>query len=175
MTREEAMAVAVMLVEAYPRDIREGTLEAYAMHLADLDRAQAVQAVHRLIATHQWLPAIAEVRAEVATLALPHAPRVEDAWAEAVRLMAKIGSYGALGSAGSPYVNQALRLCGRWADICHEDVHWLRRRFVEIYGSVVAGTRETLAIEGRVPLWLDEHRPRLALVGGTQALESRRG
>ena len=170
MTREESLVIASMLVEAYPRDVQEGTLEAYAMHFADLERGAAIAAVKRLVATSKWLPSIAEVRGEVAKASLPAAPSAGEAWTEAVRLMSRIGSYRTLGTAGSPYVNRTLRLCGRWADICQEDLTWLRKRFVELYAEVVAGAREAMVVHGAAPEWLEARPPLVALEGGRQAL-----
>lgn len=156
MTREESLAMASMLVEAYPRDVHEGTLEAYALHLADLDREQVGRAIRQLVATKKWLPAISEVRQAVAKLTLPEAPATAVAWAQAVDLMARIGSYGTLDNHGSPYVNRALRLCGRWADICQEDMTWLRKRFVDIYDEGVQGAQEHQQITGKPPEWLEQ-------------------
>jgi hypothetical protein len=101
VTREEALAIATMMIEAYPREVKPETLKAYALHLADLDRGAAGRAVKALVATSKWLPTIAEVRACVARASLPAAPSVGEAWAEAMGLMASIGSYGALGSRGT--------------------------------------------------------------------------
>jgi hypothetical protein len=143
-----------MLVEAYPRDVHEGTLEAYALHLASLDRGEAVQAVMELVSTNKWLPTIAEVKQAVARRSLPASLPVATAWAQAVGLMSGIGSYGMLDNHGNPYVNRTLRLCGRWADICQEDATWLRKRFVEIYTGVVEDAERTLQIGQDAPDWL---------------------
>lgn len=175
MTREEVLTIVAGLAAAYPRGMSEETLMVYCEDLRDGDAETLAKAVTHLRRTAKFLPTIAEIRAEVAKLTLPHAKPVAEAWTEAVQLMAKIGTYGALGAAGSPYVNRALRLCGRWADICQEDVAWLRKRFVEIYANVVGGAVESVALEGRAPAWLEERRTPLALVGPAKVLEHRRG
>lgn len=159
MTREEALTVATMLVEAYPREIQAGTLKAYALHLTDLDRTVAVAAIRRLVATSKWLPAISEIRQAVARQTLPVAPDAAVAWDAAVTLMRRYGSYGTLGAAGNPYVNRTLRLCGAWEDICHEDVTWLRKRFVEIYATVVQQAEVALQIGQDRPDWLALQAP----------------
>jgi hypothetical protein len=174
VTREEALAIATMMIEAYPREVKPETLKAYALHLADLDRGAAGRAVKALVATSKWLPTIAEVRACVARASLPAAPSVGEAWAEAMGLMASIGSYGAPGSRGNPYVNRTLRLCGRWADVCQEDTAWLRKRFVDLYADVVTRAEEAVQVTGALPAWLEDQR-RPALAGGRPELEAPRG
>lgn len=170
MTREESLAVASMLIEAYPREVKSDTLKAYALHLADLDHAMAGAAVKHLVSTSKWLPTIAEVKQQVARQTLPKALPVAEAWGQAVGLMSTIGSYGLLDHAGNPYVNRTLRLCGRWADLCQEDATWLRKRFVEIYTAVVQDAEVTLQIGQHTPDWLQvefspELRAVLALIG----------
>jgi hypothetical protein len=152
VTREESLAVASMLVEAYPREVKAETLKAYAMHLADLERDAAVRAVKTLVATSKWLPTIAEVRAAVVAqdarfLSAP------DAWDQVVQLMAKRGTYRPLPRGSGDPVRRALELCGRWEDVCQEDATWLRKRYVEIYDGLVLEARQGLA-SGDPPHWL---------------------
>lgn len=170
MTREESLAVVTMLVEAYPqREVSSETMRAYAMHLADLPKAPTLAAVKRLIGTSKWLPSIAEIREAVAVATLPAVPDVALAWSEALALLGRIGVYGSLGNAGSPYVNRTLRLCGRWADICQEDTTWLRKRFAEIYAGVVSEVRTARQIGAASPGWLEEQKP-AAIEAQVQAL-----
>ena len=167
MTREEALTVVTMLVEAYPaREVPKASLKAYAdASLLDVQSA----AVKRLIATSKWLPSIAEIREAVAHTKLPRVADAAVAWSEAVGLMSAIGSYRTLGAAGSPYVNRTLRLCGRWDEICQEDATWLRKRFVEIYAGVVREARESMQVNGTLPAWL-EGPTRPSITGQVQAL-----
>jgi hypothetical protein len=46
-----------------------------------------------------------------------------------------------------------------WADVCHEDVTWLRKRFVEVYSAVVQEAETTLQIGGPTPEWFALERP----------------
>lgn len=157
MTLEEALTVASMLVESYPRDVQQGTLEAYALHLADLDKAAAIGAVKRLVATSKWLPAISEVRAAVVAADVRF-PSAADAWQQAERLMASRGTYRPMARGSGNPVHRALELCGRWEDCCQEDVTWLRKRYVEIYDGLVREAREGLAA-GEAPEWLRIEAP----------------
>jgi hypothetical protein len=175
MTHGECLAIVTGLVSAYPRELSEATLEVYCEDLRDLDPQALMAAVVHLRRTSKWLPAISEIRAEAGRTSLPHAPSVAEAWTEAMRLMARIGTYRALGTAGNPYVNRTLRLCGRWADICQEDTTWLRKRFAEIYADVVGGAEREVAARGTRPEWLEAPKPELARVGNVRSLEDRRG
>ena len=169
MTREEALTAATQLLQAYPRDVAEGTLESYALNLADLEKTATLEAIRRLIRTSKWLPTIAEIFEAVAQTTLPRAVDAASAWSEAVGLMSAIGSYRTLGAAGSPYVNRTLRLCGRWDEICQEDATWLRKRFIEIYAGVVREARESMQVNGTFPAWL-EGPTRPSITGQVQAL-----
>lgn len=154
MTDEEVVAVVTMLVEAYPRDVKKETFRAYVSHLAHLPRDLTLKVVQNLINTSKWLPSIAEIMQLIAREQLPDIPSIDVAWDEAVRLMSRIGSYGSLGDRGTPYVNRTLRLCGRWADVCQEDMTWLRKRFEEIYENITNEAVYTMQTEQRPPAWL---------------------
>lgn len=152
MTREESLAVATMLVEAYPREVRPETLKAYAMHLVDLDRVAAIAAVKRLVATSKWLPSIAEIRAAVVASDTRFLTSPE-AWKRAERCMAQRGTYNPMPRDNGDPVFRALELCGRWEDVCQEEVTWLRKRYVGIYDGLIAECRAGLATNDP-PHWL---------------------
>lgn len=161
MTEEEAVTIVTHLIVAYPRDVSKETVRAYCEHLASLPRDAALRAVDQLIATSKWLPTIAEIRECVALGSIPPVPSIDVAWSEAERLMRRIGVYRSLGTAGTPYVNRTLTLCGQWVDVCQEDGTWLRRRFAEIYERVVQGVRTDMQLYGTLPLWLVLEPPRV--------------
>jgi hypothetical protein len=149
----------------------EATIEVYAEDLRDCDREALAAAVVALRRTNKWLPTIAEIRQRLASDTLPLAVDASLAWHDATGLMSGIGSYGVLGGAGSPYVNRALRLCGRWEDICQEDATWLRKRFVEIYERLVEEAQRSMQVDGVAPAWL-EHRGRPALPAPESAYQT---
>lgn len=78
-----AKAIAI-LKAAYPRaEFPDTTIQIYGSQLADLDDTEVVTAVRALIRTSTFLPAIAEIRLEVAERQL-NLPTVEQAWDMAV-------------------------------------------------------------------------------------------
>ncbi len=76
---------------AFPqRDMPVQTLALYQRQLADLDEAQVVDAVYRLIRTARFFPTIGEIR-EAAVAGGPTDGLAEAAWAEVRREAARVG------------------------------------------------------------------------------------
>ncbi len=166
MTHGECLAIVTGLVAAYPRELSESTLEVYVEDLRDCEPEALMRAVVQLRRTSKWLPTIAEIRAAVVDADTRFVSAAE-AWHQAVQLMARRGTYRPPPSCESDPMRRALALCGRWEDVCQEDMTWLRKRYVEIYEGLMIEARHGLA-SGTPPWWLEDQRdpPPLALPPG---------
>ena len=174
MTNAEALTLVTMLCNSYPREVREATIEAYAMGIADLPVESCGAAMQRLVRTSKWLPTIAEIRTLEARERLPEIPTVDEAWGQAVAMMGN----GWQTTAG-PYVRQAVNLLGRHDQVREAQLAWLRPRFYEIYERLTEQVREATAA-GYVPDWLPrlcspEERTRLGIEAPLVAIEGRKG
>lgn len=93
MTMAEAKRLVAMLASAWPKqEIRQDTLEVYALALGDLDYELAKTAVMRLVQTATFFPAIAEVRA-AAVRDRVTLPTAEEAWGIVRGAIGRHGSY----------------------------------------------------------------------------------
>jgi len=63
MTKTDALKLVAVLQAAYPRqELREDTVEVYAMFLQDLDYRVAEKVIRNHILNERWFPTIAEIR-----------------------------------------------------------------------------------------------------------------
>jgi hypothetical protein len=86
MSETTAVAVAALRA-AYPRqDFPDESVRMYVRMLADLDPTLVSAAVHRLVNRSAWLPAVSEIRLEVAEETCP-LPTAAEAWTMTVEPM----------------------------------------------------------------------------------------
>lgn len=85
MTKADTYFVFAILTAAFPRqEISKDTGDLYALFLADFEREPAERAVKRIITKSRFFPSIAELREEIAELALG-LPSELEAWTLAER------------------------------------------------------------------------------------------
>jgi hypothetical protein len=138
MTGHEATRLIAMLAAAYPTmKMSEETLHVYAVSICDLDYEASKSAIQGIIKEEKWAPAIAEIRKAVIeeTVDLP-AP--EMAWQMVVRRWGESSYSGGDKSIELPQeVRTALNAagCDPYRYWTAEDRMWLRRSFLEVYGS----------------------------------------
>lgn len=150
MTRGQAVELVAYLAAAFPRaDLPDATVAVYAEALADLDHDQAREAVHRLIRTRTFFPAIAEIRDEVVRTELD-SPEPELAWGDVLEEVRRVGARE-VPSFPWPEMQAAVDAVG-WRDIClDENVAASRARFVDAYRAA-RGRRIRDAVAGELAL-----------------------
>jgi hypothetical protein len=85
VNRQEAGRLVSLLADAYPHvPVRQGTVEVYAVALADLPWAEAREAVVEHLGTSRFWPSIAEIR-ELVARQRTGLPDPESAWAIVVQ------------------------------------------------------------------------------------------
>jgi hypothetical protein len=131
-----AMARALSVASlAYGQELERNRVAIYCECLADLDVEDVEDALRRLIAVSKWWPSVAEIREEVAMLAVADLPEPELAWAEVLRAVARDGAYRAP-CFEHEEIAEAVRAIG-WRDICLEaNVTSTRARFIDAYTAV---------------------------------------
>lgn len=139
MRRSEAAALVAVLKAAWPRPpIGEDTAHVYVDMIEDLDLAQAAAAIKRLMGSHKWLPAIAEIRAEAARD--PNARDGAQAWGDVVTAFSAVGSYRRP-EFDDPITAEVARIPG-WRNLCMSDTPAAdRARFIEAYDQLAARER----------------------------------
>lgn len=169
MTEDDAKKLVAMLFAAFPTETVNVTPEAarstcrvYAKCLADLDLANATQAVEELLKISLRLPTIAAIRAK--TTELQHGSRRPggDAWGDALAAMRRFGAHRSPSAdfkLADPIVAKCVDAMG-WRDLClSENQVADRARFIELYdqfatqeyrdAQVSPGARSTTLLPAR--------------------------
>ena len=120
MTKTEVAALLAVCAAAYPHvNVTRETAAVYAEMLADLDYADALAAVKRLIATSQFFPTVAAIRETTVSLTAPPIPSNAAAWAEVMLKIREVGHYRAP-EWSHPALAEAVATIG-WRELCMAD------------------------------------------------------
>lgn len=152
MNRAEAGGLVSLLADAYPHvQVRKGTVEAYAIALADLRLEEAHRAVVELLGTSKFWPTIADIR-ELVARHRTGLPDAETAWAIVVRAAvaanAEISTRGSYQRVpfGCELIERAVAVIG-WERIrSGEDRSILSAQFRKLYESWRAGVDRLVAL-----------------------------
>lgn len=145
MTRQQATEMVGLLVASYPQARMSGpNMRAFETMIIDLDWQHARLAVHNWVATHKWMPSIAEIRE--ASFALEQGGSEltgAEAWGILLAAVRRVGSYEPEPDWPEPRIGEALRLFGSWRDFCLTPAHDAagRARFIDHYDSLVQRRR----------------------------------
>lgn len=133
MKKQEVLKCLSILKASYPKQqLAPDTLEVYATMLADLQREDVEGAIRRLVCKSKWFPTVAEIRSEVAEVAVSHLPEPEVAWGEVWQAIGRWGM-NRRPEFSSPEVEAAVDAIG-WRTIClDENVMSSRARFIDAY------------------------------------------
>lgn len=151
MRPNDAARIVALLQGAYPRqEFPDSTVEVYAMALVDLDYADVVEAVTRLVQTSRWLPTIAEIRERVAEARL-ELPDPEMAWVEVRKAIQRYGVYQPLPPWSCDEVAQAVEIIG-WRELCtNPQTAASRARWIEAYRAIRLRAVEREMAGGALP------------------------
>jgi hypothetical protein len=154
MTEPEVRKLVAMLIAAFPHTkANEATAKAYERMLRDLDARAAAAAVEQLMATRNYMPTIAEVRAAVAELQAGPVRAGGEAWGDVLRLVGRYGCYRTPGhdfEVADPIAARCIDALG-WRSLClSENSVADRSRFVDLYDRLAREAR-TDAVAGALP------------------------
>lgn len=155
MNLKETTAVIAILKAAYPKWKPESdTAGVWAGALADLSSSEVVAAVRRHMATEQWPPSIAELRAAcVQQQSAMHIDDEDTAWGKVLDEVWRVGSYGTP-EFDNPAIRDAVNAVG-WDAICASEMIGVERaHFAKAYSA----TRKRILRAAALPDGLrDEH------------------
>ncbi|TAK10581.1 MAG: hypothetical protein EPO32_14710 [Anaerolineae bacterium] len=144
MKPSETSKLLAIMAAAYPSaQLADETAFVYASTLGDLEFESVRAAVCRLIATHKFLPTVAEIREEEADLRVGPARAPGEAWGE---LLQEIHHTGYMGTPSfrDPLVAQIVRSWGWRALCCEGELVSDRARFLELYAELQRRHRATV-------------------------------
>ncbi len=145
MTPTEVRSILALLSGAFPAcNVRQETLEAYTLALADVPFAEAKRATLHILRTARFFPTIAEILGPIASEAID-APLADEAFAQAV----DAGEHPQLKYGLHPLVHEAVADIGGWWPILRgDDTTILRGQFVRAYNARLA-RHHTDVVTGR--------------------------
>lgn len=145
MTKIEAMKLAAMLIAAWPHTkALPQTVEVYEMGILHLDQAVALKTFHRMLATRNYLPSVAEFLHAAAEIERGPVRAGGEGWGEVRRAIGRYGVYRVPGkdfSFADDTVTRCVDALG-WANLCNsENESADRARFIELYDKLAKGSR----------------------------------
>jgi hypothetical protein len=142
MTPTEVAEVVAVLATAYrPGEFPCERAEVYERALVELDREKLELAVMRLLRTHKFPPAIAEIFETYAIVEHGRPLEVGEAYDLTCRAIRYVGAYRTMPTDGRyalpDRVARTVCALGGWEMVCtHEHEESFRARFFEVYGSL---------------------------------------
>ncbi len=136
MVPEEFEALLGVLASAFPqRPISEATADVYEVALADLDYELTKRAVMRLVASEEWLPTVAKIRAAAYDLENGTASSGLEAWGVVCEAIRRVG-YLEQPRFRDPLVAHVVESMG-WRYLCKSPNDASdRARFVDLYETL---------------------------------------
>ena len=153
MTKQEVSKIVLGLIAAYPSaKLASTTGEVYERLLVDLEYRRAAAAVKRIILTHTFFPAVAEIRKAYFESEQGSQMSGLEAWAVVLKAIRRFGRYEEPAWA-NPLVGRAVELWGSWQQLCDspEDDAPGRARFVELYETLQRRHHESLMLGALAP------------------------
>jgi hypothetical protein len=141
MQLSESLKLVALLAAGW-RDapISDETAAVYSSMLADLDFPVVQEAVHRLLKTKTFLPAIAEIRAAAADIQHGPARKGGEAYGDVLAEIRRTGHIG-VPSFADPLVAECVRLM-TWRGLCLGDNEAAdRARFIDLYDGLQTRAR----------------------------------
>lgn len=164
MTPAETKKLVTLVLASFPGAKRlEATRTMYMLGLSDLDKDVAWEAAQRLLRTAEFLPSVAEIRAEARKITNPETQRpAELAWEIVLRAVGRIGVHRGRPKFKDPHIEAAVKSVG-WGAICNSQVREqgvYRAQFRDAYRASQAQEVERLSLPEalRAPKQLTEAR-----------------
>lgn len=172
MTKEEFLKGITFLTIAYNKEFTEEQVSVWYEFFKDEDFEAFRKAVKRIIPQKQFMPSIAELKQEIATISNPILQmNVDEEWDKVIKAIRKYGYYRiqeALDSLNE-HTRQIVRTIG-WQRLCQsENIEWERRTFKELFNNKQDAYEDALVL-GEPQMTLAE-LTRIAKLKGKEMLE----
>lgn len=153
MNRAETVQLLAFITAFYPDwKLTEATIEAWHEMLRDLEFEVAKTAVKRVISRKRYLPTVAEIREEAASLLRPELMSGEEAWALVADAVREFGYYREMDARERmpALVERVVRAIG-WDEIClSEEPGVVRAHFIRLYEALARREREDITLPADV-------------------------
>lgn len=136
MTKEQFLKGITFLTIAYNKEFTEEQVSVWYEFFKDEDYEAFRKAVKRIIPLKQFMPSIAELKQEIATISNPVLQlNVDEEWDNVLKAIRRYGSYRQDEAMQSlkPYTANIVRQVG-YMRICQsENIQWERKEFIELF------------------------------------------
>lgn len=149
MTKEQFLKGITFLTIAYNKEFTEEQVSVWYEFFKDEDYEAFRKAVKRIIPLKQFMPSIAELKQEIATISNPVLQlNVDEEWDNVLKAIRRYGSYRQDEAMKSlkPYTANIVRQVG-YMRICQsENIQWERKEFMELFNMNKERDTDTLML-----------------------------
>lgn len=149
MTKEQFLKGITFLTIAYNKEFTEEQVSVWYEFFKDEDYDAFRKAVKRIIPLKQFMPSIAELKQEIATISNPVLQlNADEEWDNVLKAVRKYGSYRQDEAMQSlkPYTRNIARQIG-YQRICQsESIQWERKEFIELFNMNKERDADTLML-----------------------------
>ena len=149
MTKEQFLKGITFLTIAYNKEFTEEQVSVWYEFFKDEDYEAFRKAVKRIIPLKQFMPSIAELKQEIATISNPVLQlKADEEWDSVIKAIRKYGSYRQDEAMKSlnPYTRNIVRQIG-YMRICQsESIQWERKEFMELFNMNKERDTDTLML-----------------------------
>lgn len=138
MNKEQFIKGLKYLGTAYNKEFTEEQATVWYDFFRDEDFEAFRQAVKRIIPQKQFMPSIAELKSEIATLKNPILQlNADEEWNEVLKAVRRWGSYREEEALNSlkPYTKHIARMVGYTRICMSKDIQWERKEFIELFNN----------------------------------------
>lgn len=149
MTKEQFLKGITFLTIAYNKEFTEEQVSVWYEFFKEEDYDAFRKAVKRIIPLKQFMPSIAELKQEIATISNPVLQlNAEDEWDNVLKAVKKYGSYRQDEAIQSlkPYTRNIVRQVGYMRICMSENIQWERKEFMELFNTNKERDTETLML-----------------------------
>lgn len=138
MNKEQFTKGITYLAIAYNKELTQEQIGVWYDFFKDEDFETFRQAVKRIIPQKQFMPSIAELKSEIATLKNPILQlNADEEWNEVLKAVRRWGSYREEEALNSlkPYTKHIARMVGYTRICMSKDIQWERKEFIELFNN----------------------------------------
>ena len=138
MNKEQFTKGITYLAIAYNKELTQEQIGVWYDFFKDEDFEAFRQAVKRIIPQKQFMPSIAELKSEIATLKNPILQlNADEEWNEVLKAVRRWGSYREEEALNSlkPYTKHIARMVGYTRICMSKDIQWERKEFIELFNN----------------------------------------
>lgn len=149
MTKEQFTKGITFLAIAYNKELTEEQVGVWYEFFKNEDYEAFRKAVKRIIPLKQFMPSIAELKQEIATISNPVLQlNADEEWDSVIKAIRRYGSYRQNEAMQSlkPYTANIVRQVGYTRICMSENIQWERKEFIELFNTNKERDTDTLML-----------------------------